>query len=129
LRKIIPGGADRSYGIQVARLAGVPENVLKRAEQICAELIKSDITNKVKNINAASYDSSENVSDASGTDAADKKETASDNEQLDIWSMVENPDKSNVQKKLYEDIKNLDLNNMTPMNALMYLQELKDSLG
>jgi DNA mismatch repair protein MutS len=129
LRKIIPGGADRSYGIQVARLAGVPENVLKRAEQICSELIKSDITNKVKNINAASYDSSENVSDASGTDAADKKETASDNEQLDIWSMVENPDKSNVQKKLYEDIKNLDLNNMTPMNALMYLQELKDSLG
>jgi DNA mismatch repair protein MutS len=105
LRKIIPGGADRSYGIQVARLAGVPENVLKRAEQICAELIKSDITNKVKDINAVSYD------------------------QLDIWSVVENPDNSDVQKKLYDDIKNLDLNNMTPMNALIYLQKLKDGLN
>jgi DNA mismatch repair protein MutS len=106
LRKIIPGGADRSYGIQVARLAGVPENVLTRAEQICAKLIESDITNKVKDINAATYGSDED-------------------EQLDIWSMVEKPDKS---KQLYNDIKNLDLNNMTPMNALIYLQNLKDSL-
>jgi DNA mismatch repair protein MutS len=105
LRKIIPGGADRSYGIQVARLAGVPENVLNRAEQICAELVKSDITNKVKDINAVSYD------------------------QLDIWSMVENPNKPDASKKLYDEIKNLDLNNMTPMNALIYLQKLKDGLS
>jgi DNA mismatch repair protein MutS len=103
LRKIIPGGADRSYGIQVARLAGVPEDVLSRAEEICAELIKSDITNKVKDI-------------------------SSGNEQLDIWSMVEDPEKTKLQKKLYEDIKNLDLNNMTPMSALMYLQNLKESI-
>ena len=48
LRKIIKGGADRSYGIQVARLAGVPEPVLKRAREICNELIDSDITTKVK---------------------------------------------------------------------------------
>ena len=50
LRKIIKGGADRSYGIQVARLAGVPEPVLKRAREICNELIDSDITTKVKDI-------------------------------------------------------------------------------
>lgn len=50
LRKIIKGGADRSYGIQVARLAGVPEPVLKRAREICNELIDSDIITKVKDI-------------------------------------------------------------------------------
>jgi DNA mismatch repair protein MutS len=115
LRKIIPGGADRSYGIQVARLAGVPENVLSRAEEICAELIKSDITNKVKDINASSYDGENN-------------QKTLDNEQLDIWSMVENPDKTDSQKKLYDEIKALDLNNMTPMNALMYLHKLKENL-
>jgi DNA mismatch repair protein MutS len=97
----------------VARLAGVPENVLSRAEEICAELIKSDITNKVKDINASSYDGENN-------------QKTLDNEQLDIWSMVEKPD--NSYKKLYDEIKALDLNNMTPMNALMYLHKLKEDL-
>jgi DNA mismatch repair protein MutS len=133
LRKIIPGGADRSYGIQVARLAGVPENVLSRAEEICAELIKSDITNKVKDINASSYDG-ENSQDDNLTQSAEANKTSGiteksfDNEQLDIWSMVENPDKTDSQKRLYDEIKALDLNNMTPMNALMYLHKLKEDL-
>ncbi len=46
LRKIIPGGADKSYGVQVARLAGLPEEVLHRANQLLAELSENDITAK-----------------------------------------------------------------------------------
>ena len=38
LRKIVPGGADRSYGIEVAKLAGLPETVLRRARKVLAEL-------------------------------------------------------------------------------------------
>ncbi len=50
LRKIIKGSADKSYGIQVAKLAGVPEVVIERAKEIAAELEESDITANTKNI-------------------------------------------------------------------------------
>ena len=52
LRKIIRGGADRSYGIQVAALAGVPEYVTKRAKEIVAELVNTDINLKQPLISA-----------------------------------------------------------------------------
>ena len=50
LRKIVAGGADKSYGIQVARLAGVPESVLTRASQLVAQLSDADITAAVKEL-------------------------------------------------------------------------------
>ena len=50
LRKIVAGGADKSYGIQVARLAGVPENVLKRAKELVEQLVTSDITSAVRDM-------------------------------------------------------------------------------
>ena len=52
LRKIVKGGADKSYGIQVAKLAGVPDSVLNRAKELVAELSNADITAKAKNIAA-----------------------------------------------------------------------------
>ena len=108
LRKIIKGGADRSYGIQVARLAGVPESVLQRANEICNQLIESDITLKAKNIKAATYDN--------------KKETKNNEfEQMSLFS-------SATEMTIANELKNLDLNNMTPMKAMLYLQELKERL-
>ena len=50
LRKIVKGGADKSYGIQVARLAGVPESVTSRAKEIVEELVQADITTRIKDI-------------------------------------------------------------------------------
>ncbi len=50
LRKIVKGGADKSYGIQVAKLAGVPELVINRAKDIVKQLSANDITETVKNI-------------------------------------------------------------------------------
>ena len=44
LRKIVPGGTDKSYGIQVARLAGVPKSVLERAKEILGNLEESELT-------------------------------------------------------------------------------------
>lgn len=112
LRKIIKGGADRSYGIQVARLAGVPEPVLKRAREICNELIDSDITTKVKDIDIKPVLSEQ----------PKKKETkASDYEQLSLFS-------SPVEMTIANELKTMDLNNMTPIKAMLYLQELQDRL-
>ena len=50
LRKIIRGGADKSYGIQVARLAGVPDSVIDRAKEISSWLEETDVTDKAKNL-------------------------------------------------------------------------------
>ncbi len=112
LRKIIKGGADRSYGIQVARLAGVPEPVLKRAREICNELIDSDITTKVKDIDIK----------PTLSEHPKKKETrSSDYEQLSLFS-------SPVEMTIANELKTMDLNNMTPIKAMLYLQELQERL-
>lgn len=79
LRKIIKGGADRSYGIQVARLAGVPEPVLKRAREICNELIDSDIITKVKDID---------IKPALSEHPKKKEARSSDYEQLSLFSSL-----------------------------------------
>ncbi|MCI1304908.1 MAG: DNA mismatch repair protein MutS [Lachnospiraceae bacterium] len=70
LRKIIRGGADRSYGIQVARLAGVPEEVLRRADELAKQLAGSDITSAIKDLPADGTEAGEAGSDGSEADAA-----------------------------------------------------------
>ena len=50
LRKIVKGGADRSYGIQVAKLAGVPDMVIDRAKEIAETLSDNDMTEKIQAI-------------------------------------------------------------------------------
>lgn len=112
LRKIIKGGADRSYGIQVARLAGVPEPVLKRAREICNELINSDITTKVKDID---------IKPALSEQPKKKETRSSDYEQLSLFS-------SPVEMTIANELKTMDLNNMTPIKAMLYLQELQERL-
>ena len=112
LRKIIKGGADRSYGIQVARLAGVPEPVLKRAREICNELINSDITTKVKDID---------IKPALSEQPKIKETRSSDYEQLSLFS-------SPVEMTIANELKTMDLNNMTPIKAMLYLQELQERL-
>ena len=105
LRKIIKGGADRSYGIQVARLAGVPENVLIRAREICNQLVDSDIATKAKSISVGET----------------KKDISPSYEQMSLFS-------SPVEMTIANELKTMDLNNMTPLKAMLYLQELQDRL-
>ncbi|BBF42228.1 DNA mismatch repair protein MutS [Lachnospiraceae bacterium KM106-2] len=105
LRKIIKGGADKSYGIQVAKLAGVPDLVLMRAREIVNELSSHDITAKARNILQ---------NDVAEDDSA----------QLSIFDIT----KDYEDKKLHnivDQIKEVDLNNMTPMKALEFLYDLQ----
>lgn len=107
LRKIVKGGADKSYGIQVARLAGVPESVIERAKEIANSLADSDValnTDKITEIKKPKDDV-----------------IYGEPEQLSLFDLgFENP--------VINEIRNLDTNNMTPMDALNKLVELKKKL-
>ena len=115
LRKIIKGGADKSYGIQVAKLAGVPEVVLARAKEISAELSDHDI-----NVTAAT-----DIIPQILTGDKKSKGKGRKGETTGQLSLFENAEESSV----VADIKALDLSNMTPMKAMLYLNDLQERLN
>ncbi|MDD6037287.1 MAG: DNA mismatch repair protein MutS [bacterium] len=110
LRKIVAGGADRSYGIQVAKLAGVPEPVIERAKEICQELIDHQITGGVKNLLANSKHGSRV-----------KKLDDVDRNQISLFDTVN-------EDEILVEIKELDLGNLSPIEALNKLYELQGKL-
>ena len=115
LRKIVRGGADKSYGIQVARLAGVPKAVLERSEELVEELINTDIAARAKEI--ASY--------APIAMAGGKRITRPDDvdqHQLTMFETVKDDD-------VLEEIKKLDLAKMTPLDAINKLYQLQSKLN
>ncbi|MFR6617782.1 MAG: DNA mismatch repair protein MutS, partial [Blautia massiliensis (ex Durand et al. 2017)] len=108
LRKIVKGGADKSYGIQVAKLAGVPDSVIQRAKELVEELSDADITAAVKDLTAP------------------KKKQKITYDQLDMAQMslfdtVQDND-------IIEEIKNLEIGNLTPMEALNILYNLQNKI-
>ena len=113
LRKIVKGGADKSYGIQVAKLAGVPELVIGRAKEIGEELSDEDITARVSEI-------------ASKERVVKKKPKVKKYDDVDIAQMslfdtVKDDD-------VLEELKNLDVGNMTPIDALNTIYRLQNKL-
>ena len=112
LRKIIKGGADKSYGIQVAKLAGVPESVLNRAKELVAELSNADITAKAKDI-AASLQPGTNVLPGINDDI--------DAHQMTLFDTVN-------ENEIIKEIQDLDLGEMTPIEGLNYLFKLQNQL-
>jgi DNA mismatch repair protein MutS len=103
LRKIVKGGADKSYGIQVAKLAGLPEPVINRAKELVAELTANDITDTVRNISVAG--------DTIPLEEADFT-------QLSLFDTIEEDD-------IIRDIKSADITNLTPLEALNMLYDLQ----
>ena len=111
LRKIVRGGADKSYGIQVARLAGVPDMVIDRAREIVEQLSDNDITEKVQSI-------------AVHTDGAAKKQKRYDEvdlEQISLFDTVKDED-------VLEELERLEISTMTPLDALNTLYRLQNRL-
>ncbi|MBE5831293.1 MAG: DNA mismatch repair protein MutS [Butyrivibrio sp.] len=112
LRKIIKGGADKSYGIQVAKLAGVPDMVIDRAKEIVAELTDNDITQKVQSI------AKDNKNDKK------VKVVHYDDVDIDQMSLFDTVTDEDVLKRLRE----LDITTLTPMDALNTLYKLQSDL-
>lgn len=111
LRKIVKGGADKSYGIQVAKLAGVPDNVIARAKEIVEELSDADITTKVRDIAVQGNE----------TKAKKKKYDELDLAQFSLFDTVKDDD-------VLEELKNIDITNLTPMDALNTIYRLQNKL-
>ena len=114
LRKIVKGGADKSYGIQVAKLAGVPESVIGRAKEIVTELIDADISKKAKEIAAAGQAAN------SGKKKPEKPDEV-DLAQMSLFDTVRDED-------IVNEINGLDLGNMTPIDAMNTLYRLQNKL-
>ena len=112
LRKIVKGGADKSYGIQVAKLAGVPEPVINRAKEIVEELVTADITGKVKDIAVQGNDTKKK---------SQKKLDEVDLTQFSLFDTVKDDDVLN-------ELKELDISHMTPMDAMNKLYQLQNKL-
>ncbi len=112
LRKIVKGGADKSYGIQVAKLAGVPDMVIDRAKEIVAELTDNDITEKVQSI--------------ARDNRTDKKVKVKHYDEVDTnqMSLFDTVTDEDVLKRLQE----IDITTLTPMDALNTLYKLQSDL-
>lgn len=115
LRKIVKGGADKSYGIQVARLAGVPKPVLQRADELVDELIDTDIAQRAREI--ASY---------AGIGMANTKRVQKqddvDANQLTLFDTVKDDD-------VLTEIQEMDLSRMTPLDAMNTLYRIQSKLN
>lgn len=101
LHKIVPGGTDDSYGIYVAKLAGIPPEVVQRAQKILTRLeISDDLQAKIRN-------------------------RIPEEEQISLF----NKKNSALLEKIKDEIANLDVNSLTPLEALNKLQQLKKKVA
>ena len=113
LRKIVKGGADKSYGIQVAKLAGVPDMVIDRAKEIVEQLSDNDITEKVQKIQIEG-----------GREGKSTKQPKLDEVDLAQMSLFDTVPDEDVLKELSE----IDISRLTPLDAMNTLYRLQNKL-
>ncbi len=110
LRKIVPGGADKSYGIAVAKLAGLPDEVIDRANRIVTQLCENDIVDLAKNIAVE------------GQAAPSRKQTKPlddvDKAQMSFFDTISDD-------AIIDELRHLDISHMTPLEAMNALNELQ----
>jgi len=117
LRKIIKGGADKSYGIQVAKLAGVPDMVIDRAKEIVEQLTNNDIIEKIQSI---AVEVKGDIKKESGS----RKQPPLDEVDLAQMSLFDTVTDEDVIKELME----VEVNTMSPLDALNTLYKLQNKL-
>jgi DNA mismatch repair protein MutS len=113
LRKIMRGGADRSYGIQVAKLAGVPDSVIERAKELAEELSDADITRRAR-------ESAAEVG-KNGRNRNVKRPDEVDLGQLSLFATA-------GDNEILEELRNLKIEAMSPIEAMNTLYQLQSRL-
>ncbi len=113
LRKIVKGGADKSYGIQIAKLAGVPEPVIRRAKELVEELSSADITTRAREI------AQQNASPSPRKAVTRPDEV--DLNQMTLFDTVKSED-------IMKEIESIQINEITPMEALNILSRIQGKL-
>ena len=111
LRKIVKGGADRSYGIQVAKLAGVPDMVIDRAKEIAEQLSDNDVTEKIQSIQT----------NIKSEKAKVKKYDQVDLAQMSLFDTVKDSD-------VIDELASIDIQTLTPLDALNTLYKLQNMI-
>lgn len=102
LYKVLPGSSDKSYGIHVAKLAGIPQQIIKRANELLKHLLNTAVTvNSTKNTKSL---------------------------QFELFSFTENQEKNFINEVL-EELKKIDINNLKPIEALQVIQKWKDIIN
>lgn len=132
LRKIIKGGADKSYGIQVAKLAGVPENVLRRAREIVDELSNNDIAERAKDI-AVEYeipDYEYGIEQQTKKPRKIRKKTESEieSEKMGQISLFDGYQPNVKTDDIIYELHDLDLSTTTPIDAMNILYKMQTKL-
>jgi DNA mismatch repair protein MutS len=135
LRKIVKGGADKSYGIQVAKLAGVPTSVLKRASEIVLELTGNDLALKTRNLSVPeevksngefvqeefSFEDFEEKSLIQADNGKRSRKFKQSSNQLSMFSTSENED-------IIAELRDLDIARFTPIDAINKLYQLQKKI-
>jgi DNA mismatch repair protein MutS len=111
LRKIVKGGADKSYGIQVAKLAGVPDTVIARAKELAEELSENDITENVVAV------AGENVEKKPRKPKLDQ----TDMNQMSFFDTV-------TDEAIVNELMDIDVSHLTPIDALNTIYALQNRL-
>ncbi len=130
LRKIVPGGADKSYGIQVAKLAGVPDLVIERAKELVEELSSADISDRAREIETADLKKSKS--------AKVKKDDAPSGQysMFDTGMAAEDSgsakardsEADQTREEICDRIMQIDIPSITPMEAMNILYQLQRDL-
>lgn len=107
MRKLVPGGSEHSFGIHVAKMAGMPRQVIQQANKVLAQLEKSHSNAELTN-----------TPQAEGTTETD------DGMQLSFFQLNDP-----VLENIREELDNIDINTLTPVEALMKLNEIKKLTG
>ena len=134
LRKIVKGGADKSYGIQVAKLAGVPSSVLKRASEIVMELTGNDLVLKAKNLSAPQETEEKNSfvqetlflepltqQGLQGDNSSKSRKKEKNTDQFSLFSISGNDD-------IIMELRDLDIARLTPIDALNKIYQLQKKI-
>ncbi len=121
LRKLVRGGADHSYGIQVANMAGLPKELIQRAQVILEELEGQRLEIQ---------DSSENIAQTkvrkdAGKHLSNKVQPLTETDQMSLFAVATDP----VLEELRNKIEAIDPNKLSPMQALLLIDEWKKLLG
>ncbi len=120
LRKLVPGGSAHSFGIHVARIAGMPPSIVKRADAVLRQL---EATGAKAPAGSESTDAKNGPARASKPDTASLAAGASSGMQLSFFQL-DDP----VLAQIRDEILTLDINNLTPLQALQALSNLKSIL-
>ena len=124
MRKLVPGGSEHSFGIHVAKMAGMPKKVLDRANQILSEL-EGQREGKGKNEFAiGSKQNAKAINQPEFQTIPNTAQTETENMQLSFFQLNDP-----VLENIKEELQKTDINMLTPVEALMKLNEIKKMIG